>query len=114
VLFKVGQQAGLSGAEGHIDRQGEEEAAALARLAFHPHGAAVQLDDALGDGEAEAGGAGGAGGFAGLGKFLKDVWQQIGGNARTGILNLDQQIVLHGAVVGAQHNAAGFGEAGGI
>src|SRR5690606_33282866 len=72
-------------------RHGHEEPRAAALLALDPDAAAVRLDDALGDGEAEADAA--AARVAGLPEAVEEVRELIGRDAGPGVADLEAHLV---------------------
>ena len=69
----------------------------MAGVRVDPDAAVVEVDDAFGDGKAEAGAALGAGGRAvGLLELLEDAILLFGWDARAGVLDFDEE----GAVLG--------------
>ena len=68
-------------------RKGDVKSRPLSNLAFHLDRAAMFVDDALGDGQAEAG----AGEFGGK-KGFEEVFQIFGSDARAGILDRDAKL----------------------
>src|SRR5208337_4847457 len=77
--------------------QGEQEAAALAGRAFGPDAAAVLLDDAAAEGQAQAGAAHGAGvGSVSLLEAVEDMFQFLCGDAAALVLDDETDFIFAG------------------
>ena len=91
------------------------EGRALAWRALDLDAAAHPLDDALGDGEAQAGAAELARGAAiGLLEFVEDARLLSGRNADAGVANLEDDLACIRAGLDDDANAAGLGELDGV
>lgn len=102
------------GRRGGVCRQDDREGAALPDTAFNLDAALVRFDNALGDGQAQAGFAGlRASGLVAAIKALEDKGQFFGSNALPGVL--DAEVDRIGMRGGAQGDRAGMrGEGEGV
>lgn len=100
--------------EGPGQADAEIELAALAGRAFDGNLAAHQVEETLGDGQAQAGAAIAAGGGAiSLAEGIEDVLLLLGRDADAFVADAEFEVVFAGDQ-NAQTNAAGFGEFDGI
>ena len=97
--------AGLSQSRG--SRQGEKEATSLARLALETELAALQFNQALGDGQAQARTFCGLTGLRETVEGVKDALLLLGGNSRPGIAHLHSDLAVR--LVSYQFDAAACG-----